>query len=216
MRGNELLDQMALVDPAYVAAADVAPKKKNRTIWKAVAAIFCVVLCGGLISYIFPFLSPGNPPPDKHYYPFDYVCYFDGHDVYAYMTGLTTAESYTAPDGTEYLPEDGGEIWIVKGKLHIDPWYILSEETHLRNGVFKGNIPLYCEPIIEENENGESAVTLLFCVKETDYRSGMKTGLDGYLELELSTENPSGDRRRNTFVLEDFGGSPNPPYKPIV
>lgn len=174
---------------------------------RIISILLCLSLC---------FLVWGCGPGGRPISPFHYVCYIDGYNVYAYMTELSTAESYTAPNGTEYLPEDGGELWIVKGKLHIDPWYILSEETHLRNGVFKGNIPLYCEPIIEENENGESAVTLLFCVKKTDYKSGIKTGLDGQLELELYTVNPDGDRCRNTFVLRDFGGSPNPPYKPIV
>ena len=34
MRGKELLDQMALVDPAYVEEADVYPKIKKRISWK--------------------------------------------------------------------------------------------------------------------------------------------------------------------------------------
>ena len=32
MRGNELLDKMELVDPAYVAAADVLPKPKRHPV----------------------------------------------------------------------------------------------------------------------------------------------------------------------------------------
>ena len=178
---------------------------KRRMILILLCLAMCILACGC------------GPNIRRSVSPFGYVWYIEGqYNAYAYMTELSVTESYSAPDGTEYLPEDGGELWIVKGKLHIDPWYILSEETHLRNDVFKGNIPLFCEPIIEENENGESAVTLLFCVKNTDYKSGMKTGLNGYLELEFWTERQDGDRLRNTFVLENFGGSPNPPYKPIV
>ena len=30
MRGNEFLDKMELIDPAYVEAADATPKKKKR------------------------------------------------------------------------------------------------------------------------------------------------------------------------------------------
>jgi hypothetical protein len=44
-----MLEQMALVDPAYVEAAEAYPKDKKRLSWKAVAAIVCVVLCGWLI-----------------------------------------------------------------------------------------------------------------------------------------------------------------------
>ena len=30
MRGNELLDKMELIDPAYIEAADTAPNKRKR------------------------------------------------------------------------------------------------------------------------------------------------------------------------------------------
>ena len=68
MRGTELLEQMALVDPAYVEAAEAYPKDKKRLSWKAVAAIVCVVLCGWLIwNFRGVFLYGGSgvqkPPP---------------------------------------------------------------------------------------------------------------------------------------------------------
>ena len=46
MRGNELLDKMDLIDPAYVEAADAAPKirKIGRFRWSAVAACLCILL----------------------------------------------------------------------------------------------------------------------------------------------------------------------------
>ena len=49
MRGNELLEKMELIDPAYVAAADAPPKKrKTRWLrWGAAAACLCLVI-GGL------------------------------------------------------------------------------------------------------------------------------------------------------------------------
>ena len=50
MRGNELLDQMELVDPAYVEKADASPEKKKRIRWGAIAAILCLVL-GGLVLW---------------------------------------------------------------------------------------------------------------------------------------------------------------------
>ena len=46
MRGNELLDKMELIDPAYIAEADRAPGKKRIywTRWAAMAACFCLIV----------------------------------------------------------------------------------------------------------------------------------------------------------------------------
>lgn len=51
MRGNELLDKMELIDPAYVEAADVRSKrKKNAWVkWGAMAACLCLVFMGTMI-----------------------------------------------------------------------------------------------------------------------------------------------------------------------
>ena len=167
---------------------------------RILVTILCFILC---------LLFCGCGPGGKTTYPFGHVYYFEGHDVYAYMTELTTAESYHTPDGTDYLPEDGGIFFIVKGQLHIAPWYI-SKETVLRGDCFDRSIPLFCDPIIEEIESGESTVTLLFCVKDTDYHAQSEISLD------LQITNAAGQQHSQEFVLADFGGSPNPPYKPIV
>lgn len=52
MRGNELLDKMALIDPAYVEAADQAPKKKNYSWLKfgAMAACLCLIIIGVVLQ----------------------------------------------------------------------------------------------------------------------------------------------------------------------
>ena len=49
MRGNELLDKMGLIDPAYVEAADAVRKKKKfpRRMWGGVAACFAVMILAG-------------------------------------------------------------------------------------------------------------------------------------------------------------------------
>lgn len=48
MRGNEFLDKMELIDPAYVEAADATPKKKKSVWvkWGAMAACLCLVFVG--------------------------------------------------------------------------------------------------------------------------------------------------------------------------
>ena len=47
MRGNELLDKMELIDPAYIEAADTAPNKRKRVWakWGTAAACLCLI-CG--------------------------------------------------------------------------------------------------------------------------------------------------------------------------
>lgn len=55
MRGSELLDKMALADPAYIEAADAAPEtgKRRRTLWRAaVAACLCLVLLAGTAAAV--------------------------------------------------------------------------------------------------------------------------------------------------------------------
>lgn len=49
MRGNELLDKMGLIDPAYVEAADAVRKKKKFPwrMWGGVAACFAVMILAG-------------------------------------------------------------------------------------------------------------------------------------------------------------------------
>ena len=45
MRGNELLDKMDLIDPAYIEAADTAPNKRKSVWakWGTLAACLCLV-----------------------------------------------------------------------------------------------------------------------------------------------------------------------------
>ena len=47
MNGNELLEKMDLIDPAYINAADPAPKKTNASWikWGAAAACICLCVC---------------------------------------------------------------------------------------------------------------------------------------------------------------------------
>lgn len=52
MRGNELLDKMALIDPAYVEAADEKPRKRAWIKWCAMAACLCLVIGGFAIHQL--------------------------------------------------------------------------------------------------------------------------------------------------------------------
>jgi hypothetical protein len=59
MRGNEFLDKMELIDPAYVEAADAALKKRKSVWvkWGAVAACFALMIFVG--SRLLPQYEPG-------------------------------------------------------------------------------------------------------------------------------------------------------------
>ena len=75
MRGTMLLDQMELVDPAYVEAADAAPEQRRRRprLWRvAAAACLCLLLAG---PAAFFFAGRGNRVqnwsegfPAEHYF----------------------------------------------------------------------------------------------------------------------------------------------------
>lgn len=56
MRGNEFLDKMGNVDPAFIEAADIAPKKKKITWakWTAMAACFCLIVVGAFTIFTGP------------------------------------------------------------------------------------------------------------------------------------------------------------------
>lgn len=67
MRGNELLDKLELIDPAYVEAADVPPKKKHWRKWGALAACLCLIVLG---AALFSLRDQDNAPTASDY-PYD-------------------------------------------------------------------------------------------------------------------------------------------------
>lgn len=62
MRGNELLDKMELVNPAYVEAADANPRKKKHVWvkWGGIAACFALIIYAGA-----RLLPRENPEPSQ-------------------------------------------------------------------------------------------------------------------------------------------------------
>ena len=79
MRGNELLDKMELVDPAYVEAADGKPKKKRPwPKWVALAACLCLIVLGAAFFPMrdrndAPTMSGGIDYPYNDYGVLDYI-----------------------------------------------------------------------------------------------------------------------------------------------
>ena len=69
MRGNEFLDKMELIDPAYVEAAEASPVRKKKSPfvkWGAIAACFCLVavMVPGLLDMQSEPSGPPVPSPD--------------------------------------------------------------------------------------------------------------------------------------------------------
>ena len=63
MRGNEFLDKMELIDPAYVEAADAEPKKK-RIVWLKWGALAAACLCVIVgVTAMIPHFSESHADP---------------------------------------------------------------------------------------------------------------------------------------------------------
>lgn len=86
MRGNELLDKMELVDPAYVAAADVLSKPKRHPVrrWCASAACLCLVFClavpamAASIPAAYELLYAVSPATAQFFKPVELSCEDNG------------------------------------------------------------------------------------------------------------------------------------------
>lgn len=59
MRGNELLDNMELVDASYIEAADARSKNKTWVRWVALAACLSLIVAGGMFGNLF--YTPDSP-----------------------------------------------------------------------------------------------------------------------------------------------------------
>lgn len=86
MRGNEFLDKMELVDPAYVAAADVLPKPRRHPVrrWCAAAACLCLVFClavpvmAASIPTAYELLYAVSPATAQFFKPVELSCEDNG------------------------------------------------------------------------------------------------------------------------------------------
>ena len=104
MRGNELLDKMELIDPAYIEAADTAPNKRKSAWakWGAAAACLCLI-CGLAVPTIAAF-SPSfyellyavSPATAQFFKPVQRSCEDNGirMEVTAAYIHENTAEIY--------------------------------------------------------------------------------------------------------------------------
>lgn len=111
MRGNELLDKMELINPAYVEAADTNPKgRKNTWVkWGAAAACFCLVFnlsvpaMAASIPAFYDMLYAISPTAAQFFKPVQLSCEENGirMEVVAAYIREDTAEIYISMQDLE-------------------------------------------------------------------------------------------------------------------
>ena len=133
MRGNEFLDKMELINPAYVEAADKKPKKQPSWVrWGAVAACLCLVL--GAITILsridetpknlLPCKAVSETPP----------CRIGSASIQAsFAKGYTFESAFAEADAVARIKVEG---WIAE---NTDIHSTYHEATVLQ--CFKGNMP---------------------------------------------------------------------------
>lgn len=132
MRGNELLDHMNLVDPAYVEAADQLPAKKKQPFikWGTLAACLCLAIAGTLLLPKQQKLALGAPMPN----PTETIERGDEPEVYPEHPILHPGdEGYDAP---EPLPEEPDER-----EQPLDPGTFLFNEPTAAMDIARAYIP---------------------------------------------------------------------------
>ena len=104
MRGNEFLEKMELIDPAYVEQADKMPKQKKNSIkrWGAIAACLCLAFglaipaLAASIPYVYDALYAISPATAQFFKPVALSCEDNGirMEVVAAYIHQDTAEIY--------------------------------------------------------------------------------------------------------------------------
>lgn len=102
MRGNEFLDKMELIDPAYVEAADTMPKRKNirnkvLLKWAAMAACLCLVITG-VMMLVRPYGSHKVLIWSENFRPEDYFKYNWGINAVSSEKSIADSAIYYAKE----------------------------------------------------------------------------------------------------------------------
>lgn len=136
MRGNEFLDKMELVNPAYVEAADIKPKRKKLVWvkWAGIAACFALIIYAGtrLLPRENPKLSQENSKLSQK-----------NPDNISDLPMLTISK-YTSSMGYEgYMAYEASEL------VNANPW---------RESLELSTLPVYQNPLTyDENQIASEA-----------------------------------------------------------
>lgn len=105
MRGNELLDKMELVNPAYIAAADADPKRRGSHLkrWCAAAACICLV---------FYFAVPAMAAASPAFYHVLYAVSPAAAQFFKPVQSACTDNGIRMEVEASYIHADTAEIYI--------------------------------------------------------------------------------------------------------
>lgn len=144
MRGNEFLDKMELIDPAYIEAAENKQNKRKNAWAKygALAACLCVVAAGAFAIYKEPSVqNPPIPAPDlpgtSTAYPVGSVTINREERPEVFPTHPVIGpgdEGYISPIPTpEPAPENPQYSFIYDGAFEMDGAFETGELSDVRN-----------------------------------------------------------------------------------
>lgn len=136
MRGNELLDNMELIDGAYVDAACALPKRKRMSRLAALAACFAVVLLfGGVMLGMALTDPPATSPEDVPSAVIDWDMYAvwvdadgnvaEGQQAFQFSLECTVYDSASRLEYEFVFPE-GFRYEILKPDTGASPVYVLE------------------------------------------------------------------------------------------
>ena len=141
----------------------------KKTLMFTIIIIISVCICGCF-----------NNPSTVLAYSLNYPWECEGNSVT--LTGVTIADSYTSPDGTEHIPDADGVFVIVSCRVSMSPTWNISQKTSIENAV--ANIPMLCEPFSEGHNDGEEKLILLFSIPDDEYTGNIR---DYLLNMEISS-----------------------------
>lgn len=188
MRGNEFLDKMELVDPAYVKAADekTKPRKSAWLNWGALAACLCLVI--GAFAVILRFgKGPAGPQSGE----------------------LVLSERTTAKVSYGY---EGGTESTVKGDLE----YLTEEEMFGQENmyVFRGRVSGLTNVTVDFN--GEKEARCIASVEvEKVYQGGIAAGEQISMLLPCAVA-PEGSAMEDTAVISKLEVGMEGIFMPMV
>ena len=141
----------------------------KKTLMITIVIIISLCICGCF-----------NNPSTVLAYSLNHPWECEGNSVT--VTGVTIADRYTSPDGTEHIPDADGVLMIVSCRVSMSPTWNISQKTSIENA--GTNIPMLCGPISEGHADGEETVSLLFSIPGNAYSGKIQ---DYVLNVEISS-----------------------------
>lgn len=206
MKGNELLDKMELIDPAYVEAAEVKPARKKRVWLKWGAAAACLCILAGAAALVSQFRGNQMDPQPGALALSDQTT---AKVSYGCEAGTATA----AKADLQYLTEEElfaqENMYAFRGRVSG-----LSNITIDFNGVEE--VRCIATLAVEEVYQGDifagEAITMLLpCaidsgnvwVEDTDVISRLESGMEGIFMARMYNDESRWEQNGAKLMLKD-------------